>query len=86
MAQGKAGQQAKTAAANAKAAVENGAGAIDAAAEEAADTVSHVDLKKVSGGFGNVGQGFMGVAVALYAGVFAYAKFRQARDTKYVSE
>ena len=68
-------QEKKTAKAAAAAARQNGSGDIRDAAQKL--TVNNFGARQVSFGLGNMGQGFMALAVCVYSGAFAYNKFRQ---------
>lgn len=84
MAQGRSARsQAKTPASQAKVAAANGAGSLETAAEGTVE-IGNVDLKKVSGGLGDTGIGFMSAAASVYFAALAYAKFRQALGKSYV--
>ena len=51
-------------------------------AEEAAE---RLDVRSVSFGLGDMGQGFLALAVCVYSGALAYYKFRQVTGRSYVS-
>lgn len=72
MAEGRAPRAAaKTAAKVARTASENGE-----VLDETADGANA--LREISGTSGNLGLGFMGLALSLWSGAYAYSKFRQA--------
>jgi hypothetical protein len=46
--------------------------------EEVAEKAAHINTGAVSAGFGNVGVGFIALAVCVYSGALSYTKFKAA--------
>lgn len=85
---GRATRQGKHAAKNAAKAAQLAAQPIvegvEDAAEQAADTAKKFDVRAMSRGLNNSGQGAIALSIAVTAATFAFDRFRKARNEKLI--